>query len=112
MNDLHNFETLPPRRFRQLLSQTNKPQLIDVRGEAEAAQKTGIRGAGHLDFNGGMFNVEVHLLDKSRPVFVYCQNGRLSEKACHYMAMNHFKMVYHLRGGLDALQMAHWKTVA
>lgn len=79
--------------------------VIDVRSAEEFA-------AGHIL---GAKNVPIGNLNndlagltknKSKPVIVYCQNGRFSPSAVKILQAKEFKEVYALSGGLSAWQQA------
>jgi rhodanese-related sulfurtransferase len=92
-------EVLAPADFAQKLRDTPRPQLLDVRTPAEF-------NAGHLPQarNADWRNFEtsarhVARLDKTRPIFVYCQAGVRSKAAADWLARQGFRPVYDLRGG-------------
>jgi len=73
--------------------------VLDVRTPGEFSN-------GHLvnalnaDWNGNDFQKQISTLDKSKPVFVYCQSGRRSAAAASHMRSDGFKEVYELNGGI------------
>ena len=87
-------------RFAELLSSTSNPQLIDVRtlDECGAGQ---IEGALNIDFYNDDFSSQLTVLDKSRPVFVYCKSGGRSGKTYKMLKDMGVEKVYDLKGGYD-----------
>lgn len=79
--------------------------VVDVRTPGEFSQ-------GHLvnalnyDWNGTSFDQQISLLDKSKPVFVYCASGNRSASAAAKMRADGFKEVYELDGGIRAWRAA------
>ncbi len=85
-------------KFEEKLKSTQNPQLIDVRTATEF-------GAGHLisaknvGVNEADFQQQIIKLDKTQPVFVYCQTGDRSKKANEILAGIGFSQIYELEGG-------------
>lgn len=96
------YKTLSPHDFRKYLAQEKKSLLLDIRSMEKGKPKNGIYGAKHLDFFSGSFELDINKCDKSCPVFIYCQTGEQSERACQFMEKAGFKYLFHLKGGLDA----------
>ena len=77
--------------------------LIDVRTPGEFAGGH-LPKATNIDWNGTDFDARVAVLEKSKPVFVYCLSGARSAAAAAQMRSNGFKEVYEMQGG-----MLRWK---
>lgn len=96
--------------FEALLAKDDSFQLIDVRTPEEYA-------AGHLDgaqlinFYEDGFSNQLELLDKKRPVLVYCASGNRSGKTAVLLGEMGFKKIYDLDGGIKAWRAAGKKTV-
>lgn len=90
---------LAANQFQDTLKQTSEAQLIDVRTPEEFI-KSHIQGATNLNIHDSDFKNQIALLDKSKPVLVYCLSGGRSEKAATYMSEQGFKKVYELTGGM------------
>lgn len=92
---------LIPQEFSAKMLNTAGATILDVRTPSEFKD-------GHLpqsiniDWNSEGFNKNVQVLDKTKPVFVYCHSGRRSEAAAKYMRKEGFLQVYELAGGIDA----------
>jgi rhodanese-related sulfurtransferase len=92
------FESCSPVAFEKLLRENTSMQLVDVRRPDEYA-------AGHIN-DALPINVEDadfiaqadSLLDKARPVAVYCRSGVRSKKAAEQLARKGYK-VYDLDNG-------------
>lgn len=76
-------------------------QLIDVR-TAEEFNLQHIEKAININIDDSTFNKKLQLLDKSKPVYLYCRSGKRSNKAAHKMAALGFNKIYDLKGGILA----------
>ncbi|MEO9510946.1 MAG: rhodanese-like domain-containing protein [Flavobacteriaceae bacterium] len=80
-------------------------QLIDVRTPQE--YKNGHIGDA-LNFNINereTFLKQISILDKTKPVYLYCKKGGRSNRAAELLKHNGFKKIYDYSGGYD-----QWKT--
>ena len=89
---------LSPKDFTQKLASSKNPQLIDVRTPQEFNQGH-LSNAVNINYHGDFFIEELRKLDKNRSLFVYCQSGVRSEKACYKLKKMGFKEVYDMQGG-------------
>jgi rhodanese-related sulfurtransferase len=87
--------------FKAKLAAETNPQLIDVRTPEEFNQGN-IEGALNLNFYASDFDAKLNALDKSKPVFLYCQSGIRSAKSYKLLKHKGFKEVYDLEKGYDA----------
>ncbi|MDD6210339.1 MAG: rhodanese-like domain-containing protein [Bacteroidales bacterium] len=95
-----DFKTCDPSEFRKLLKENKAIQLVDVRTPQEYKKKH-IRKAVNIDVKADGFAERADsLLDKSRPVAVYCKGGVRSRKAAAQLLEKGFK-VYNLEKGYD-----------
>lgn len=78
-------------------------QLLDVRTPGEYSQGH-IPDAVNYDWLGNDFKEQIKNLDKSQPVYVYCQSGRRSAQAADKLISEGFE-VYELKGG-----MLNWRS--
>ena len=83
-----------------MLSQDRTVQLLDVRTPEEFAENH-LPGAINIDWRGEAFSEKVQVLDKARPVLVYCRSGRRSAEAAKTMDGIGFK-TYNMKGGILA----------
>ncbi len=77
---------------------------LDVRTPGEVSRGQ-IAGATNVDVNDPSFDRKVKLLDRKRPIFVYCAVGGRSREASERLAQMGFEHVYDLSGGMNA-----WKS--
>jgi len=89
--------------FKNKLASTTTPQLIviDVRTPAEVSRGT-LKGAVNMDFKSSNFDTQINTLDKSKPVFIFCQSGGRSGKGYKKMKDMGFIEVYDMEGGYGA----------
>ena len=79
-------------------------QWIDVRTPKEYA-------LGHIDdalnfnVNGASFSKQIEVLDKSKPVYLYCKMGGRSTRAAQLLKKEGFSEIYNYTGGYD-----EWKS--
>ena len=83
--------------------------LMDVRTPEEYMSES-IRGAKLCNLNDENFGAILQMLEKSRPVYVYCTDGTRSAKAADLMMKEGFTKVYVLQGGLNAYKAAKQET--
>ena len=97
-------EHLDAQRFAALAKEKNGI-LLDVRtpGEVAAAH---VAGASVIDIGDPQFRRKVGLMQKDRPVFVYCASGSRSRSAVNQMKGLGFTQLYNLKGGLMAWKRA------
>jgi rhodanese-related sulfurtransferase len=86
--------------FKHILEQ-EKPIIIDVRTLQEISSGT-IEGAIHIDYFATDFISQVALLDKTKPIAVYCASGGRSNGAMNKMENLGFTEVYSLNRGVSA----------
>lgn len=83
----------------QQLIQTADLQLLDIRTSEELSSGI-IPGAKHLDYYDRDFEGQVKLLDKKKPVVLYCAVGGRSAVAARKLIALGFEEVYDLAGGV------------
>ena len=74
-------------------------QLIDVRS-FEDFQNKHLKGAQSIVFDAD-FEENILMLDKSKPVAVYCRTGRRSKECSQILKDEGFTKIYELKGGLE-----------
>ena len=89
---------LSAQEFKAKLGTVENPQLIDVRTPREF-EKGNIAGSKMINIKDRTFETEMAKLDKNRPLFIYCQAGGRSLKACNQAVTDGFTEVYELEGG-------------
>jgi len=98
-NNKSVIETLTAENFELKLQQTSAPQLIDVRTPEEFGESH-IAGALNIDVNGTRFEESIAVLDKGRPIFVYCKGGNRSMKAAAILETHGYRPIFNLAGGI------------
>lgn len=74
-------------------------QLVDVRS-AKDRLKGFIENSQNIDFNSPTIDQDIQKLDKSKPVILYCGNGKLSSKCARKLKDAGFVKIYDLEGGI------------
>lgn len=97
--NLKNIKTIAPEVFFEKIKRTPNEQLIDVRTPEEFATQK-IENAKNINLNGSDFESKIALLDKKKPVLVYCKAGGRSSIAVKKMAELGFTEIYELEGGI------------
>ena len=93
-----NFEVLDKTEFKRAIQQKNI-QLIDVRTPREY-NGGHIGKAVNIDFfQTNSFKMAFEMLDKKKPVYLYCRTGSRSRKAAQKVIELGFEKVYDLKGG-------------
>lgn len=89
-------QNVDTKEFAELMK--TEGHLIDVRtpGEFEEGH---INGATLINVNDASFKSQIDVLEKSKPVYVYCRSGKRSMKAAHIMEEKGFTKIYNLKGG-------------
>lgn len=78
-------------------------QLVDVRTYPEFMGGK-IDDAVNIDFMSSDFQQKIAQLDKTKPVYIYCQSGNRSGKASRVMAELGFQQIFDLQGGYGSYQ--------
>jgi rhodanese-related sulfurtransferase len=100
------YTKLPPAEFKAQLAKDGG-FLMDVR-TPEEYQTESIRGAKLCNLKD--FGAIMEMLDKSRPVYVFCDDGTRSATAADMMVKQGFSKVVVLQGGLNAYKVAKLET--
>ena len=91
--------SLSAKAFTEKLKALPEAPVIDVR-TAEEFSSGHLNNAVNYDWNGSQFEAQIKILDKSKPVFVYCLSGGRSAAAASKMRADGFTEVYELEGGM------------
>ncbi len=91
---------LAPADFAEKIKQVPESPIVDVRTPEEYAEGH-IANAKNIKWNSADFEAQINQLDKSKPVYVYCQKGARCAEAATKMRSIGFKDVYELKGGLS-----------
>jgi len=87
--------------FKSKLAATKNPQLIDVRTPQEFNGGS-LDYATNMDFRSQNLENQLNTLDKTNPVFIFCQAGGRSGKCYQKMKKMGFSEVYDMEGGYGA----------
>lgn len=87
-------------QFKKLI-QSGNGVIVDVRTPQEFSRGH-IEGATSINIADKSFVSKINLLQKDKPVYVYCLTGSRSHAAANYMARIGFKDVYDMRSGVMA----------
>ncbi len=108
-NDASAQPKLSPDQFEAALKNNPTAQIVDVRTPSEF--KSGyIAGAKNINYYDDDFAQQIALLDKTKPVAVYCAKGGRSASAAEEFTKLGFSKVFDLQGGMSAWKAAGKKT--
>ena len=96
-------EVLPKLVYKEKIENSIAVQLVDVRTPAEYSAGH-IDQALNIDYNAPAFEQRIQMLDKTKPVYIYCQSGGRSSRAAKVMQSLGFQEIYDLEGGYLAWQ--------
>ena len=96
-------ELLDGEAFLTEYAQSDDAYLIDCRTASEQGRGM-LEGAVGMDFRSDAFRQNVAQLDRSRPVFVYCQAGGRSAQAAELLDSLGFARVVDLEKGYGGLE--------
>ena len=85
----------------------DKAVILDVR-TPEETQLGIVEGATIINFYDDEFEAKIQLMEKSKPIVVYCASGGRSSQAASILAEQGFMEVYNLEGGLYGWQNEGW----
>jgi thioredoxin 1 len=91
--------------FAEKIKELPTAPIIDVRTPDEFS-KGHLANALNYNWNGNEFEQQIALLDKSKPVFVYCLSGGRSSAAAGKMRASGFKQVFEMDGGFTKWRAA------
>lgn len=95
-----NIFKLDAKAFAEKIKTFPNAPLVDIRTAGEFAEGH-IEKAINYDWYGATFEKQISLLDKSKPVFIYCHSGGRSAAAVSKMKSLGFTNVYELAGGIS-----------
>lgn len=105
-----SYQDLTVQKFEKKIA-GKRHQLIDVRTATEYALEH-IEGASLVDWKDSIaFANHSTVLDRSKPVYLYCRSGNRSSKAASWLIQHGFKKVYNLQDGIVAWGKAGRKTI-
>ena len=83
----------------ELIKTNKKLQIVDVRTPHEY-DSSHVQNAINIDYKNPSFRDNIQILDKTKPVLVYCRSGKRSLNAMNIMMGLGFNNVYNLSGGI------------
>ena len=102
--NLGEINKIDANEFEKIIQDKNV-QLVDVRTPEEYAEGH-IKGAANINFKKRTFPDYINVIDKDKPVAVYCRSANRSGKAALIMQSEGFKKIYDLDGGIKAWKAA------
>jgi len=97
-------KNIPAKEFAKRIKNSNGI-ILDVRTPQEVADGH-IKGSSFINIYDSDFERKVLMMQKDKPVYVYCRSGGRSGKAAEFMIENGFTKVYNLTGGIGAWKEA------
>ncbi|OFX60069.1 MAG: hypothetical protein A2046_16455 [Bacteroidetes bacterium GWA2_30_7] len=97
-------ENITVQKFKEYCD-SGKGIILDVRTPGEYT-KGHIEGATHINIADKAFENKINLMQKDKPIYVYCLSGGRSASASQILKKNGFKEVYNLDGGILSWQKA------
>jgi len=94
-----NIVKLDAKAFAEKIKAFPNAPLVDIRTAGEFTEGH-IEKAINYDWYGANFEKQISLLDKSKPVFIYCHSGGRSAAAVTKMKSLGFINIYELAGGI------------
>ena len=92
-------KTISGIEFQKKVNNNEKVQLIDVRSPEEFNGEH-LNNAVNINWSNPDFESKIKLLNKNKPIFVYCKAGGRSIKAAAKLAELGFIEIYNLGGGI------------
>lgn len=83
----------------QTILHSENAQLIDVRTPEEYSEGH-IENSKNIDYFSTTFDQDILVLDKTKPVIVYCRSGKRSGESSKILKKSGFITVYDMEGGI------------
>lgn len=96
-------QVISPEQMADELREKEEIQLVDVRTPEEFLEGH-LENAQNICIASSDFEDKIKLLDKNKPVFLYCKTGRRSANAAKILEEMGFTKVYDMQGGI-----VNWK---
>ena len=94
-----DIELISAQQVHEAINNEDSLQLVDVRTQEEY-EVSHLKGAQNICLESSDFEKKIKLLDKDKPVYVYCKKGGQSTKAAEKLKKLGFTKVYDLDGGI------------
>jgi len=92
-------ENVNTQQLKQLIEDKDDLQIIDVRTSDEVADGYIDNAMVGMNYLTGEFEKKIHIVDKNKPVVVYCASGGRSGKSAELLISNGFREVYNYKDG-------------
>ncbi|WP_435138670.1 rhodanese-like domain-containing protein [Formosa sp. A9] len=93
-------EVVTSEEMQSLLS-LDEVQVVDVRTPEERLTDGYLKASQNIDYNSPTFAEDIALLDKTKPVVLYCGAGGRSTKCAEKLKAAGFVKIYDLQGGIS-----------
>jgi len=93
-------ENVDAKKFKELVDD-GKGIILDVRTPEEVSAGY-INNASTINLFDKDFNEKINLIQKDKPIYVYCRTGVRSAKAAELLQQNGFSKIHVLKGGISA----------
>ncbi len=103
-------EVISPLQVYEAVYGSDSLQLVDVRTPEEYSVSH-LKNAQNICVTDDDFQKQVGVLDKSKPVYVYCRSGKRSARAAKILKEMGFTQVYDLEGGIMEWEENQLETV-
>ncbi len=103
-------EVISPEQVYEAVYGGDSLQLVDVR-TTEEYQVSHLKNAQNICVTNDDFKEKAANLDKTKPVYVYCQKGGRSAKAAQILKEMGFTKVYDLQGGMENWESKDLETI-
>ena len=94
-----NIELISPQQVYDAIYKDRSIQLVDVR-TPEEFKGNHLKGAQNICVTSDDFKEKVKVLDKNKPVYVYCYKGGRSAEAALQLKKMGFTKIYDMDGGI------------
>lgn len=110
----HGVHNVGPEEFKKLIEKGDGI-VLDVRTPEEVASNH-IANASFINFYDPGFKEKIAVMQKSKPIYIYCKGGGRSSQAAQILIDSGFQKVYNLEGGIMAWEyegheLVEYKTV-
>lgn len=96
-------QVITPEEMLSLIESGKADQLIDVRTPEEFFEGH-LKNAQNICVSEDDFEDKIRLLDKSKPVYIYCRSGARSADAANKLEEMGFTKIYDMQGGIQLWQ--------
>ncbi|PJA06882.1 MAG: thioredoxin [Flavobacteriales bacterium CG_4_10_14_0_2_um_filter_32_8] len=102
-------ENVDTKQFKELVD-AGEGIILDVRTPEEVSNGY-INNASTINFYDKDFSTKLNLMQKDKPIYVYCKSGGRSSQAAELLKNNGFKKIYNLKGGITGWENSGFPIV-